>query len=48
MVAPIAVLVVLTVAIGLAAEPVFALAVRAAEQLVDPTLYVQAVLGAPP
>jgi len=48
MMAPIAVLAALTVGIGLAAEPVFVLALRAAEQLLDPALYVQAVLGARP
>jgi multicomponent Na+:H+ antiporter subunit D len=46
--APIVVLVVLTVGIGLAAEPTFVLALRAAEQLLDPGQYVQAVLGARP
>ena len=35
----------LTVVMGLAAEPVFALAWRAAGQLLDPTEYVRAVLG---
>jgi multicomponent Na+:H+ antiporter subunit D len=48
MMAPIAVLAVLTVGMGLAAEPVFTLALHAAEQLLDPALYVQAVLGARP
>jgi multicomponent Na+:H+ antiporter subunit D len=48
MLAPIVALVVLTVGIGLAAEPVFMLALRAAEQLLDPALYAQAVLGARP
>jgi multicomponent Na+:H+ antiporter subunit D len=48
MMAPIVVLVVLTVVIGLAAEPVFTLALRAAEQLLNPADYVQAVLGARP
>jgi multicomponent Na+:H+ antiporter subunit D len=43
--APIGVLSGLTVAIGLAAEPVLALASGAAEQLLDPTAYLQAVLG---
>jgi multicomponent Na+:H+ antiporter subunit D len=41
-------LVVLTVSIGLAAEPTFVLTLRAAEQLLNPALYVQAVLGARP
>jgi multicomponent Na+:H+ antiporter subunit D len=48
MLAPIAVLAVLTVGIGLAAEPVFALALWAAGQLLDPALYQQAVLGVRP
>jgi multicomponent Na+:H+ antiporter subunit D len=48
MMAPIAVLAVLTLGIGLAAEPVFTLTLRTAEQLLDPALYVQAVLGARP
>jgi multicomponent Na+:H+ antiporter subunit D len=46
MLVPIVVLAVLTVGIGLTAEPMFALTLRAAEQLLDPALYVQAVLGA--
>jgi multicomponent Na+:H+ antiporter subunit D len=46
--APIVALVVLTVVMGLAAEPVFVLALRAAEQLLAPALYQQAVLGARP
>jgi multicomponent Na+:H+ antiporter subunit D len=41
---PTATLGVLTIVLGVAAEPFFALALRAAEQLVDPTTYVQAVL----
>lgn len=42
---PTAVLGSLTVLIGLAAEPVYALAIQAAEQLMDPAGYIQAVLG---
>jgi multicomponent Na+:H+ antiporter subunit D len=41
---PIVVLAGLTVLIGLAAEPIFQLAVRASEQLLEPTEYIQAVL----
>jgi multicomponent Na+:H+ antiporter subunit D len=48
LIAPIVALVVLTLSIGLAAEPTFVLTLRAAEQLLDPALYVQAVLGARP
>jgi multicomponent Na+:H+ antiporter subunit D len=44
---PIGLLAALTVTIGLAAEPVFLLAIRAAEQLVDREAYIRAVLGAP-
>jgi multicomponent Na+:H+ antiporter subunit D len=44
--APIIVLALFTVALGLLAEPVLALSNRAAEQLMDPTAYVEAVLGA--
>jgi multicomponent Na+:H+ antiporter subunit D len=44
--APIAILAVLTIAIGFGAEPVFELSTRAAEQLMDPTVYIEAVLGA--
>ncbi len=43
--APVAVLAVLTVVIGLAAQPVFDLAARAAEQLLNPEIYIQTVLG---
>lgn len=45
MLAPIAVLAVLVTGLGLAAGPVSALAERAAAQLADPRLYIQAVLG---
>jgi multicomponent Na+:H+ antiporter subunit D len=43
--APVAALAGITVAIGLFGEPVFVLASRAAEQLLQPAEYVQAVLG---
>ena len=42
------VLSVLTLAIGMAAEPVFVLSLRAAEQLVDRTEYLRVVLGGSP
>jgi multicomponent Na+:H+ antiporter subunit D len=42
---PIAFLVAVTVALGLGAGPLFALAMRAGEELMDPTGYIQAVLG---
>jgi multicomponent Na+:H+ antiporter subunit D len=45
---PIGVLAVLTVAIGLGAEPVFTLAMGAAEQLLHREEYIRAVLGGPP
>ena len=45
MLAPIALLALITVAMGLAAGPVFAFAERAAAQLADPAVYVEAVLG---
>jgi multicomponent Na+:H+ antiporter subunit D len=45
LVAPIALLAAVTVGLGLAAGPVIALADRAAEQLANPALYVEAVLG---
>jgi multicomponent Na+:H+ antiporter subunit D len=45
MVAPTAVLAAATLAIGLAAGPLFALSQRAADDLVDPSGYVSAVLG---
>jgi len=44
---PIVLLAALTVTIGIAAEPVFQLALRAAEQLVDREAYIRAVLGVP-
>jgi multicomponent Na+:H+ antiporter subunit D len=45
MVVPALFLAALTVAVGVGAEPVMALANRAAEQLLDPSEYVRAVLG---
>lgn len=45
---PIAMLAALTVAMGFAAEPIFTLTIRAAAQLMDPTGYIQAVLGEEP
>jgi multicomponent Na+:H+ antiporter subunit D len=45
MVAPAVVLAALTLAIGFSAEPLFALARSAAEQLLDPSQYVDAVLN---
>ena len=42
---PIAALAMLTIGIGLGAEPIVALAVRAAQQLLDPSVYISAVLG---
>jgi multicomponent Na+:H+ antiporter subunit D len=46
--APIVVIALLIVGIGVAAELVFPLALEAARQLMDPEEYVQAVLGAQP
>jgi multicomponent Na+:H+ antiporter subunit D len=43
--APISLLALITVGIGLAAQPVFDLALGAAEQLMDPEIYILAVLG---
>lgn len=45
---PIVLLAALTVVIGLAAEPIFVVATRAAEQLLNPSEYIQAVLGGLP
>lgn len=45
MLAPIMLLAVITVGLGLAAGPAFEFAMRAAEQLAAPDVYVQAVLG---
>jgi multicomponent Na+:H+ antiporter subunit D len=43
--APIAILAVLSIAVGFGAEPVFELSTRAAEQLMQPSVYIEAVLG---
>jgi len=43
--APVGVLALATVALGLGAEPVFDLAARTAEQLLNPEMYIQTVLG---
>jgi multicomponent Na+:H+ antiporter subunit D len=48
MLAPITVLAVITVVIGLGASPTFALALRASEQLMDPSVYIQAVMEGTP
>jgi len=45
LVGPIVALAAITVAIGLGAGPVFDLSVRASHQLMDPTAYIEAVLG---
>lgn len=45
---PTTILAVLTLVIGIGARPVFILATRAAEQLMDPVGYIQAVLGGIP
>lgn len=45
---PIVLLALVTVLMGLAAEPFFALATRAAEQLLDPSEYIHAVFGGKP
>jgi multicomponent Na+:H+ antiporter subunit D len=45
---PIVTLATLTVLIGLFAQPVFDVALRASEQLLDPTAYIQAVTGGQP
>jgi multicomponent Na+:H+ antiporter subunit D len=42
---PVIILVGLSLALGLAAEPFFALSLQAAEQLLDPSSYILAVLG---
>jgi multicomponent Na+:H+ antiporter subunit D len=42
---PLIVLSALTLAIGLAAEPLFGIAAQAANQLLDPAAYIQAVMG---
>lgn len=45
---PIALLALITVLIGLASGPIFMVALRTGDQLMAPTLYVDAVLGAAP
>jgi len=45
---PVIVLVAITIFLGLAANPVFNLVQRAAEQLLDPTEYISTVLGGQP
>ncbi|MEX1173410.1 MAG: Na+/H+ antiporter subunit D [Chloroflexota bacterium] len=45
---PMVALAACTIAISVAAEPMFGLAIRAADQLMDPTAYIAAVLGATP
>jgi multicomponent Na+:H+ antiporter subunit D len=45
---PIMILAAVTIMIGLAAGPVFALALQASDQLMNPALYTQAVLGEAP
>jgi multicomponent Na+:H+ antiporter subunit D len=45
LVLPIAALALMTIILGVAAEPFFALSVQAAHQLMDPAGYIQAVLG---
>jgi multicomponent Na+:H+ antiporter subunit D len=42
---PITVLAIVTILIGLSAESVYTLAQATADQLLDPTLYISAVLG---
>lgn len=48
MVAPIAILAIITVMIGLLVEPIFVLSDTAAQQLLDPSQYIQAVLKVQP
>ncbi|MCH8505191.1 MAG: Na+/H+ antiporter subunit D, partial [Ectothiorhodospiraceae bacterium] len=48
MILPIAALAAMTVFIGLGAQPIYELADAAAEQLLDSTHYIQAVLGETP
>jgi multicomponent Na+:H+ antiporter subunit D len=45
---PLAFLAALTVLIGLAAGPLFTFALRAGEQLMNPSIYIQAVMGGSP
>jgi len=46
LIAPVVFLALITLVIGLAAEPVFRIALQASHELMTPDLYVQAVLGA--
>jgi multicomponent Na+:H+ antiporter subunit D len=48
MVIPIALLALVTLTIGLAAAPLLDVSMRAAEQLLDPSAYIEAVLGVTP
>jgi multicomponent Na+:H+ antiporter subunit D len=48
MLAPVAVLAAVTLALGLGAQPLLDTALAAAEELLDPRFYVQAVLGGGP
>ena len=43
LVIPVATLAFMTVIIGLSAEPIFVIAERSAEQLLDPSIYIDAV-----
>jgi multicomponent Na+:H+ antiporter subunit D len=45
---PVAGMAVLTIAIGIAAEPVYQFSLAAAEELLDPRAYIEAVLGPTP
>ena len=45
---PIAFLAAITVLIGLGAGPMFRFALQAGEQLMNPSIYIQAVLGGIP
>ena len=45
---PIAVLAALTILIGLGAGPLFRFALQAGEQLMNPSIYIQAVMGGVP
>jgi multicomponent Na+:H+ antiporter subunit D len=42
---PVGVLAIITVALGIAAAPLWEFVARTAEQLLDPSAYIQAVLG---
>ncbi|NCA84893.1 MAG: Na+/H+ antiporter subunit D [Clostridia bacterium] len=45
MLVPVAILALITILLGVAAEPVVELCMRAAHQLIDPSSYIEAVLG---